>query len=375
MRGYQEILKDLTGIKDYTEFREINESRFKNMFDSTPQGIAIADRKGAIINANLTWMRMFGYTESDLTRLHINDLRSDDDKLHDLEQFDSLLNNELEQYNVERKFIRKDGTHLWCNISARLIEDPEAMELCAIGVYIDITERKYAENEFKRFHGELESIVAERTDEIKKLNLKVINSQEIERQRIARDLHDGVGQTILAAKYAFNNFSRDNFRDEKHFARGMQLIEIASRELREIYSGLYPAMLGDLGLDDTIRWYIRNYLESSGLNVAYQYNIKSAISHTLALNIYRIIQELFNNIIKHSGADRVNVFLQEENKMIAVIISDNGSGFDAVKAEKKTAGAGLANIRQRVEYLRGSIDINSGPGNSTVIIDLPVETV
>ncbi len=370
--GYRGIARDITNQKNTNISKEIDESKFVNLFENTPQGIAIADRNGFFIRVNNIWKEMFGYFSSDITRLHINDLRNEHDQTADRKLLKALFNNEMESYRIERAFRKKDGTEFWCRLTTRLFEDPATTETYVIGAYTDISDRIKAESEIKRVHDELETVISLRKDEIEKMNLKVINSQENERQRIARDLHDGVGQTILAAKYAFNSFAHDQFRDESFFNRGMQLIGLASQELREIYSGLYPAMLSDLGLNDTINWYIRNYLEPSGLHVNYQFSIKRTISHDLSVNLYRIIQELFNNIIKHSAADSATVFLREEKGMITIIISDNGSGFNVVTAEKKSAGAGLVNIRRRVEYLKGFIDINSEPGNTTIIIDLPV---
>jgi hypothetical protein len=106
-----------------------------------------------------------------------------------------------------------------------------------------------------------------------KLNSMLLTSQEEERQRIAKDLHDGVGQTILAAKFAFSSFMKSAMKDHDVFDRGMLLIDMSSQELREVYSGLYPSMLRELGLGSTVKWCIRNYLESAGISVDYYVNI------------------------------------------------------------------------------------------------------
>jgi len=373
LSGIEGFAFDITETNEAIEYGKINERRFQNLFESNPQGVALADRDGYIVQVNKTWKKMFGYSGHDMHKLHMCDIRMEQNRESDFSLLKSLVNKENESYRIERPFIKKDGSVIWCDLTVALIEDPEEKELYALALYVDITERKKIEEELEKFHEELESLVAERTEEINKLTQKVINSQEEERQRIARDLHDGVGQTILASKYAFNSFINGNNKDNKLLERGKTLIDIASQELREIYTGIYPSMLDELGLNDTIKWFVRNFLETSGLKVNYNNNFKNELSHNLTLNIYRIIQELFNNIVKHSKADTVNVSLYQEGELIIIEVSDNGKGFDIENIKKTSTGAGLINVRQRVDYLKGHPEIDSKPGRTWIKIKIPLE--
>lgn len=372
LNGIEGFSVDITETREAIEFGKINERRFKNLFESNPQGIAIADKSGHILQANRTWKKMFGYSDDDMHRLHIMNFRMEQDRETDLHLLNSIFKGDTKYYRIERMFIKKNGENFWCDLSATLIEDPDEKDTYVIGLYSDITERKKIENELKKFREELESLVQERTEEINRLTLKVINSQEEERQRIARDLHDGVGQTILAAKYAFNSFIKGNKKDNKFLDRGKALIDIASQELREVYTGIYPSMLKELGLNTTINWLIKNSLDISDLGVTYLYTLKKELSPNLSLNIYRMIQELFNNIVKHSEADHAKVALNQAGEAILLEVSDNGKGFNIQNTIKTSAGSGLINIRQRVEYLKGHLEIESKPGKTVIRIELPL---
>lgn len=228
-------------------------------------------------------------------------------------------------------------------------------------------------SELKKFHDELELLVSERTSEIMKLNSMLLTSQEEERQRIAKDLHDGVGQTILAAKFAFSSFMKSKMKDHDVFDRGMLLIDMSSQELREVYSGLYPSMLRELGLGSTVKWCIRNYLESAGISVDYYVNIESAVGHQIAINVYRIMQELFNNIVKHSGAVNARVAVFDSQECIKIEVEDDGGGFNRESVMNNASGSGLFNIGQRISLLNGKLDIDSGSGYTSVRIEIPLE--
>ncbi|HPS85666.1 MAG TPA: PAS domain S-box protein [Spirochaetota bacterium] len=371
--GIEGFSFDITETKNAIEYGKINERRFKDLFESNPQGIAIGNKDGFIVQANKTWKKMFGYSDDDMYKLHLNDLRMEHNKKSDISLFRSIFNGINEFYREERLFIKKDGSQFWCDLTVALIENPDGNEPYAIGLYADITVRKKIEEQLKRFHEELGSLVSERTEEINRLTLKVINSQEEERQRIARDLHDGIGQTILAAKYAINSFTKGDNKDNALLERGKLLIDIASQELREVYTGIYPSMLNELGLNDTINWFIRNFLETAGLKVNYKNTPKADIPYNLSVNIYRIIQELFNNIVKHADATAVDVSLFQEEQFIIIEISDNGNGFEIENTRKTSTGAGLINVRQRVEYLKGHIEMESIKGRTRIKIRIPLE--
>lgn len=203
------------------------------------------------------------------------------------------------------------------------------------------------------------------------LSASILQLQESERQRIAKDLHDSVGQLILAAKINLISYKNNPEHFAERFETGLDIIDKASQELREIYTNLYPSTLRDLGLVTTIRWYARNILEVRGLSVDLKLGLKRALAHDAEVNLFRIIQETFSNIVKHSGATRVSVALSQSRGMIRLAIKDNGRGFTQNRAG---GGFGLENIRQRIKHLGGQIVIESSPGAGTMYrITIPAQ--
>jgi two-component system, NarL family, sensor kinase len=197
---------------------------------------------------------------------------------------------------------------------------------------------------------------------IESLHSRLLNVQEKERQNLARELHDGVGQTILAAKLNFAFYEKDPVKYIKNFEKGLVLIDIASQELREIYTNLYPSTLSELGLESAIRSFNKDFLELGERKVNLKIVIKSKLSHELEVNVYRIIQEISTNIVKHAKATIVDMHICIKDTFLQILIRDNGIGFDENDLLKKeTKGFGLQNIRRRVEDMKGIIIIQSSP--------------
>ena len=139
---YNAISKDSTGTGRLYNYKNINKSCLSTLIDDIPLGIVIADKNGFIKRANSTWIKMFGYTLCNNAIPNFLDYRYKHDRNRDSVLLKSLFDREIEHYNIERKYIRKDGSELWCNTSARLIENFDASNLHVIGAYIDITEYK-----------------------------------------------------------------------------------------------------------------------------------------------------------------------------------------------------------------------------------------
>lgn len=203
------------------------------------------------------------------------------------------------------------------------------------------------------------------------LSASILQLQESERQRIAKDLHDSVGQLILAAKINLISYRNNPEQFADRFETGLDIIDKASQELREIYTNLYPSTLRDLGLVTTIRWYARNILEVRGLAVDLRLSMKDPLEHDAEVNLFRIVQETFSNIVKHSSATRVVVSLSQSRGTLRLSIKDNGRGF---AQNRPGGGFGLENIRQRIKHLGGQIVIESSPGAGTMYrITLPMQ--
>ncbi|MCB1156338.1 MAG: sensor histidine kinase [Leptospiraceae bacterium] len=224
-------------------------------------------------------------------------------------------------------------------------------------------------------------IILKDITETKKLQKKVSNLhsrllelQEKERQRLARELHDGVGQIVLAAKLNFISYQNDPIKFKDRFQTGMSLIDRASQELREIYKDLYPSTLSELGLETAIRSFVRDFLELKNTNASLNIHLSEKLPMIIEVNLFRIIQEVITNIVKHANATKVVLNLNHKKNIIHLMIKDDGIGFDESKARLKKDSFGLENIRRRIDDLDGNLVINSVPGKGTAYeIQIPLE--
>lgn len=200
----------------------------------------------------------------------------------------------------------------------------------------------------------------------------VLQGQVEERTRLAKDLHDGLGSILSSAKFSFSNI-KDNFvvsgKDADAFDRSMNILDMSINELRRVAHNMMPESLMKFGLDTALKDYCNSVVQSGVLSLTYQsYNIDEAsIPPIKAAAIYRIVQELVNNVIRHAQASKALVQLIREGDTLSITVEDDGQGFDPAILTAND-GMGYLNLRNRVDYLNGKMDIQTGVGNGTFVI-------
>lgn len=201
-------------------------------------------------------------------------------------------------------------------------------------------------------------------------------AQEQERKRIAQDLHDSLGSVLSAARLKMGALKEDypGIAARDHFISSMQLIDEASSELRSISYNIMPATLSKLGLVPALKNLTEKISSAGDLQVTFiTHDLTERLSEQAELSIYRIILELINNVVKHSGAAKATVQLIRYPGYINITVEDNGNGFDVAKTTEGRAGIGLGSVFARVDYLKGRMDIDSAIGKGTTIfIEIPV---
>ncbi|MGZ8559829.1 MAG: tetratricopeptide repeat-containing sensor histidine kinase [Chitinophagaceae bacterium] len=205
----------------------------------------------------------------------------------------------------------------------------------------------------------------------------VLKGEEQERTRLAKDLHDGLGGMLSGIKYSLNTMKGNLIMSpENHqaFERSMDMLDSSIQEMRRVAHNMMPEALVKFGLDTALKDFCNDINLSGALQVNYQ-SIgmeKAVIEQTTAITIYRIVQELINNTMKHAAAKTAIVQVSKTNNDISITVEDDGKGFDPVILQG-SRGIGWSNIRSRVEYLKGSIDIKSEKEKGTsVLIELTV---
>ena len=224
---------------------------------------------------------------------------------------------------------------------------------------------------YKRYRLQQESKL--QTEILKQQELKaraILEAEENERQRIARDLHDGVGQMMSAAKMNLSAIESElpfnNESQRQDFSRVINLVDESCREVRTVSHIMMPNALLKNNLSTAIHDFV-NKLSNKELQVhVYTEGLDEKLDSNVETVLYRVIQECVHNAIKHAGAGTLDISLIRDKDGISGTIEDNGKGFDPADQEK-FEGIGLRNIITRIEYLRGTVDFDSAPGRGTVI--------
>jgi two-component system NarL family sensor kinase len=204
----------------------------------------------------------------------------------------------------------------------------------------------------------------------------MINGQETERTRIARDLHDGMGGILSTVKMHYSTLTQDTpvIRENPLYKKTLDLINEVSDQLRTVAHSMMPEVLMKVGLTEALRDFCNNVSSSKRLTVKLQsYGMEKRLSSSTEINLFRIIQELVNNIIKHANATEAIIQINRQGNNLHLIIEDNGRGFDTTEAEAKRS-MGMSTVKSRVSYLNGKLTIDSKEGiGTTVMIDLVLD--
>jgi signal transduction histidine kinase len=204
----------------------------------------------------------------------------------------------------------------------------------------------------------------------------VLESQESERKRFARDLHDGFGQLITAVKIMLGQMHVTNEKNERSelALKSNEVLDTMHSQLREIAHNLMPEQLINEGLSTALKEYARRVSRNNDIEIEVNtFGIEKRLNQTIEVNVYRIIQEWINNVIKYSGAKKLTIQLTGYETEINILIEDNGIGFEKEKLTK-SSGWGWKNIQSRLEAINGILEIDSHNGipGTSFIIDLPI---
>jgi two-component system, NarL family, sensor kinase len=198
----------------------------------------------------------------------------------------------------------------------------------------------------------------EKEQEVKSMNAMIVG-EEKERSRIAKELHDGVAGSLAAIKMRLENA---NLGKQVEVNESISLLTQTSREVREISHNLMPEMLNKQGLLEGINNYLANIQSASNLKIDFQeFGMKERLVPHLELTIYRILQELITNIVKHAGATEVIVQLSRVADLLSITVEDDGKGMNTMKSD----GIGIEGIKSRLGYINGKLNIDSEEGKGT----------
>ncbi|MGQ9513072.1 sensor histidine kinase [Thermodesulfitimonas sp.] len=234
-----------------------------------------------------------------------------------------------------------------------------------IGVVLD-----YLRTDFQEAAGRMGEM-----QQWQQMALRILEAQEEERRRVAREIHDGPAQSmanvVMRAEFCLKLLDRDPAKLREELLALQDLIRTSLQDTRKIIFDLRPMALDDLGLAAALKKFIANYKEQYGLPVEYQYfGPQKRLPPAVEVALFRIVQEALNNIYKHAHATSALVKLEVLPARVNLVVRDNGKGFDVEKVLKdlERKGYGLLGIRERVQLLNGELEIVSLPGKGTTIM-------
>jgi PAS domain S-box-containing protein len=273
----------------------------------------------------------------------------------------------LKDYNLDHRIVWPDDSIRWVNTKAELYRDETGNPIRLFGTILDITDQKNAELQIKSYN-----------EQLRLLTTHLQNIREEERTRIAREIHDELGQQLTAIKmdvaWIHKNLMNKKETVSAKLKNIIELLDGSNQSVRKILSELRPATLDTYGLPEAMEWHIKQFTASTHIPVEITISEPELKLHEdIATNIFRIFQESLTNIMRYAQAKKVLILLNVIHHTITMTIEDDGIGFDtSVVQNKKTFG--ILGMRERVSSLNGKFEINSTPGKGTKIsISLPRE--
>ncbi len=251
------------------------------------------------------------------------------------------------------------------------IEKDHAMEL-ENRIRLRTIELEKSNDELKNIKDELEKTVAQRTLQLKRLNEHLIYSEESERKAIASDLHDSVTQTLALSMFKLKNIQEsDTDIDKADLSEIQNYIEQSIREIRSLIYQLSPPILDDFDIEIALGFLIEETNVKHNSRFKYINNIEDPVDldQAVKVTLYRAVNELITNILKHSGCNDGEIEVSQTKENIIVRVEDHGAGFD-VETIKKSAsfGFGLKSLSERMENFEGKFLVESNFGKGTKII-------
>ena len=329
-----------------------SEERFRYLVESAVDGFFVFDREGKLSDVNRQGCELLGYTREELLDLSVEDIRGDETPPTWSELLEKLVPGVT--LTVERLYKRKDGSLFSVENHIGLIEIRG--ENCLYSIARDISERKRTEEELLQQSREL----------------AVLD----ERNRLARELHDSVTQSLYSLTL-FSETARQlaNAGNQERLAPYLRRIgetsQQALKEMRLLVHELRPMEIEDQGLEGALQQRLESVEKRAGINAQLQLNGTVQLPASLEYELYRVAQEALNNSLKHSAATSVMVLVTAGDQGILLEIEDNGRGFDT-EAVGTSGGMGLTTMRERVENLGGRFNVNSQPGAGTKVrIEVP----
>jgi two-component system sensor histidine kinase UhpB len=353
--GLSVYCRDITERKQAEEALQASEKRFRQYFDMGLIGMAITSTSKGIIEANEELCRILGYERQELLHMAWTELTHPADLARDVAQFNRVMAGEIDDYSVDKRWIRKDGCTVDSIAAIKCVRRADRSVEYFLKLVQDMTQRK--KDELDR----------------QELARRLVDAQESERRRIAIEMHDQFGQQLsaLALKLAALRHPRDGRTILTEQLAPLEAIaKRLDADVDQLVWRLRPPSLDDLGLVAALESYVNRWAAEFGLHAEVHANRidYGDLTSEIATALYRIAQEALNNVAKHGQARSAAVLLDRSAARVSLIVEDDGKGFDVARQLRSGERFGVTGMRERTLLLGGDFDIESTPGKGTTIV-------
>jgi PAS domain S-box-containing protein len=283
-------------------------------------------------------------------------------------------------YEVEYRLRSGDGSYRWFRARALPIRD-DGKIVKWYGTCSDIQDSKLLEQSIRDNASELERMVDRRTDELRRLSIRLMTMQDQERRRLARDLHDGLGQELAVAKMVLDKMilQKSAKPPEEEWAQASSIVDRAIQQVRTMSHLLHPPLLDEVGLLSALSWYVEGITKRSGIETSLEVQPRDfpRLSADVETAVFRIVQEALTNVFRHSEASKVWITLTQNEENIVVAVRDDGKGVDKKIAELQpdSVGVGIGGMKQRAREFGGDLRLTNAHPGTLVELTIPLRLV
>jgi PAS domain S-box-containing protein len=296
---------------------------------------------------------------------------------------------------AQGRIYRKDGACRWVEFTGQLERRADGSALCILGTVLDIHERKQAEENYRRLADTLDAEVRLRTRELEQRNVEVVRqseqlrdlssrllrSQDEERRRLARELHDSAGQILTALGINLARVAQHADQIPAHLAKdaddSLRLVQQLTQEIRTMSYLLHPPLLDEAGLAEALGWYTKGLMERSGLDITLVIAKDfGRLPREMELVMFRVVQECLTNIHRHSVSKTALIRIARERGTIDLDVQDEGQGISPEKLaqiQSQGSGVGITGMRERVRQFGGQMTIHSDSGGTRISVRFQYE--
>jgi len=362
--------------------------------DSSEDAIVSKTLEGIITTWNASAERLFGYTAGEAVGQHISLIIPVNRRDEETVIIDRIKRGErIEHFDTVR--IRKDNTPLNISLTISPVRDTSGKIIGASKIARDITQRirmerelRESEDRYRTLADALDTQVQFRTQELERRNSelrdlsgRLMESQDVERRHIARELHDSAGQTLAALGMQLARISEDAKKNPAQIAKDIEdaegLVQHLTQEIRTTSYLLHPPMLDEVGLSSALSWYVQGLAERSGLEIDLKVSENvGRLPSDMELLIFRLVQESLTNIHRHSGSKTAQIRIEREESAAHVKVEDQGKGMSPerlAEIQSEGTGVGIRGMRERVRHFRGDLVIESNGSGTTIYATLPLK--